>query len=404
MSAAPSGHASPKDPIAAVTHRDPYPYYADLVANRPLYRDDALGLWVASSAEAVTAVMSSDLCGVRPAMEPVPEVLLGSPAADIFRHLIRMNDGPGHGPLNQAIGTALRSFDASRVIESSRTCAAFIYDDETVPARDPVGTTDFALRLPVYVIGNLLGLPAGKLRETAAWIGDFVHCLAPTSKPEQIAHGKRAAAHLLNLFRALLAAPATTKDQDLLAVFVQEAGGAGRVDADVIAANAIGLLAQTYEATAGLIGNTLLALARYDDVRARVSTDPELLAHVIREVLRYDPPVQNTRRFLHRDRTVAGQAMKAGDAVLVVLAAANRDPAANPQPDRFDLYRENPRLCTFGVGTHACPGHRLAAIMARHAVEHLMASEVDLDRLRRTVNYRPSANVRVPLFTDKGAT
>jgi cytochrome P450 len=72
----------PATPIAAVTHADPYPYYAALVAERPLYRDDALGLWVASSAAAVRAVMTSELCRVRPADEPVPKALIvGRPSA-----------------------------------------------------------------------------------------------------------------------------------------------------------------------------------------------------------------------------------------------------------------------------------------------------------------------------------
>src|SRR6266567_128919 len=73
--------ALPGNPIAAVTHPDPYPCYADLVATTPLYRDDTLGLWVATSAEVVLAVLTSDLCRVRPAAEPVPKALLGSPAA-----------------------------------------------------------------------------------------------------------------------------------------------------------------------------------------------------------------------------------------------------------------------------------------------------------------------------------
>src|ERR1700704_2197965 len=97
----------PADPIAAVTHPDPYPYYADLLARKPIYRDEALGLWIASSAAAVGAVLGSDRCRVRPPAEPVPNALLGSPAADIFRHLVRMNDGPGHCPVKRAVTRTL---------------------------------------------------------------------------------------------------------------------------------------------------------------------------------------------------------------------------------------------------------------------------------------------------------
>ena len=111
----------PRDPLAAVTHPDPYPYYASLVAERPFYRDEALGLWVASSAAAVTAVLTSDLCRVRPPAEPVPRALLGSPAGDIFGHLVRMNDGPGHCPFKQAVSATLDSVDRTQAAEQSKT-------------------------------------------------------------------------------------------------------------------------------------------------------------------------------------------------------------------------------------------------------------------------------------------
>src|SRR5262245_65832843 len=92
----------PQDPITAVTHPDPYAYYASLVAHKPLYYDDRLRLWVASSAAAVTAVLTNDLCRTRPSTEPVPEVRLGSSAADIFRRLVRMNSGEWSQPFEQA--------------------------------------------------------------------------------------------------------------------------------------------------------------------------------------------------------------------------------------------------------------------------------------------------------------
>ena len=87
---------APSDPIAAVTHPDPYPYYANLVAERPLYRDASLGLWVAAGAAAVTSVLKSEAGRVRPPAEPVPRALVGTPAGEIFRHLVRMNDGANH--------------------------------------------------------------------------------------------------------------------------------------------------------------------------------------------------------------------------------------------------------------------------------------------------------------------
>lgn len=134
-------------------------------------------------------------------------------------------------------------------------------------------------------------------------------------------------------------------------------------------------------------------LARHPEVR-----DQALSPGFLPEVLRYDPPVQNTRRFVIRDGFVAGRAVKEGDAILVVLAAANRDPAANPSPDRFDIFREDRRLFTFGLGPHACPGETLATTIAKAGLERLLRPGLDFERLAGNMIYQPSANGRIPLF------
>jgi cytochrome P450 len=375
---------SPQDPIAAVTHPDPYPFYAELVSSRPLYRDEALQLWVASSAAAVTAVLSSELCRVRPPAEPVPRALLGSPAGEIFGHFIRMNDGPGHCPFRGALSTALDALDPARVAEPSRRWARALAGKSE--------TADFAFRLSGMAIGSLLGVPEEDLDRTVVWNRRFVAAATPGCTPEALEQGKEAAGHLLGLFRSLLG----SSTDGLLATLAAAARQVGRGDETVIAANGIGLLFQAYDATAGLIGNTLIALAAGRDLRERASADSSLLAQVVLETLRFDPPVQNTRRFVARAGIVAGEPMREGEAILAVLAAANRDPAANPDPDRFDPLRKDRRIFTFGTGGHACPGERLATTIAQAGVEALLHTGFDPERFAATRAYRPAANVRVP--------
>jgi cytochrome P450 len=363
------------NPITAVTYADPYPYYAELVATRPLHRDDALGLWVAASAEAVRAVLTSDLCRVRPEAEPVPRLLLGSPAGNIFGQLIRMTDGPGHLPAKLAVSGHLGSMTPALIVQQSRAWAQRLAE-ELDPARHIARLADFAFRLPVHVIASLLGFAPDRLPELVAWTDDFVRCLSPASTPEQIEQGKAAASYLVEAFQNLL----------------------GRPTLDVVVANRIGYLSQAYEATAGLIGNTIVALGRQGDVRDRAGSEPAFLTAVIREVARHDAPIQNTRRFLGRPGTVAGQALRVGDTVLVVLAAANRDPAANLDPDRFDPHRRERLTFTFGLGVHACPGETLATIVAQACVEQLLAARLDFAGTLGTLAYRPSGNARIPLF------
>ncbi len=359
----------PQDPIAAVTHRDPYPYYARLVAERPIYHDATLGLWVASSAEAVTAVLGSELCRVRPPAEPVPAKLQGTSAGDLFGRLVRQTDGSRHAALKQAVSAALGALGGEEAAAASRAWARSLAA-EILSRQD---LQDFTFRLPVYVVASLLGVPRDRLEPVARWTGEMAAGFAPSASPGQVERGSGAAAELRRLIGGLT--------DGLFADLSRQARHAGCEDAETIAAitaNSAGFLLQAYEATAGLIGNTLLALARNPGLR-EASLDG-----VVEGVLRRDPPVQNTRRFVARDGTVAGREMREGDAVLVVLAAAGRDPAAP--------------LFTFGAGRHACPGQALATAIARAGVEQALAAGIDPAPLAEGVRYRPSANVRIPLF------
>lgn len=387
----------PPDPIAAVIHPDPYPYYADLVASKPIYRDETLGLWVASSAAMVRAVLTSDICRVRPLKEPIPKALLGSPAATIFGHLVRWNDGEQHGPCKQAVQACMQSIEERSTAELGHKWARFLLGESQPQTASRL--QDFAFHLPVYVIASLLGVPQEELHHTAVWVSDYVRGLAPASTPSQVEQGKVASRHLLDLFRALLSRHQAGLDNSLLAGLALEAKRAGCEETEGIVANGIGFLSQAYEATAGLIGNTIVALASHRSVREQVAADPRLLPLVIEEVLRYDSPAQNTRRFLAQNGRVAGQAMQEGDVMLVVLAAANRDPALNPNPERFDMFRKDRHMLTFGAGPHSCPGDTLAALIAQAGVEQLMASGADLEQLAATVVYRPSVAVRIALLS-----
>ncbi len=183
------------DPIAAVTHPDPYPFYADLVAKRPLYRDDALGVWVAVSAEAVTAVLTSDLCRVRPPAEPVPRALVGSPAGEIFRHLVRMTDGPGHAPCKHAVAATLGSF--AETAAASRHWAGHLAGE--IRPDDSKGLAGFHFRLPVCTVASLLGVPPEELPLASSWTSDLVAAFAPASTAEQVKRGQAAAVSLLEL-------------------------------------------------------------------------------------------------------------------------------------------------------------------------------------------------------------
>lgn len=392
--------APPPDPIAAVTHPDPYPYYRDLVARAPMRRDEVLGMWVAASADSVTAALASPLGRVRPAAEPVPATLAGSPAADIFGRLVRMTDGPGQVAMKQAVSATLSSGLAARALEPAERWARHLAAE--IDARSSLARLDeFAFALSAHVLGYLLGVPDEALPSAARWVAGYTAGVAPGADAARVAQAQAAAGRLIEMVGALSTDRGPHAPASLHVLLQREASRAGCPDAAVVA-NAIGFMTQAYEATAGLVGNTLLALAARPELRAQVEGTPARLREVIREVLRHDPPVHNTRRFIAADGTIAGQRVAAGDTVLVVLAAANHDPAANPHPERFDVARVDRQTFTFGDAIHACPGEQLAIAIAEAGVAQLLARGVPLGALREAARYRPSGATRVPLFGGAG--
>ena len=390
-------HLSSRDPsfpdnlLKAAMHPDPYPYYAALLAHRPIYREENIGLWVALGADAVTAVLESPLCRVRPAGEPVPVNIAGSSAGDVFGNLARMNDGERHADLKPAITAAVGAFEAGAMIGTARRVAAKCLQEFGTGA---TGVDRFARAFPVRVIAEMIGLPAEAAPEAPALIADFTRCLSPLSSAAQIEDSKSAARRLLEL----LEEHAGQRQRGGFAMRLERLMSLGVAQRDAALANLFGLMSQTYEATAGLIGNTLLALSRDADLRRQAAGDDALLRRIVPEVLRHDPPVHNTRRYVAEDGIVAGQPMKAGDTILVMLAAANRDPALHVQPHRFDPERADKSCFTFGHGRHACPGTRIATELAVTGVQALMACDVAFDDLSRAVRYAPSVNTRIPVF------
>jgi cytochrome P450 len=306
-----------------------------------------------------------------------------------------MNDGAPHAAARRIVARALAAADVSAVAATSRDLARSGVDALDL-RRQPARLMELAFDVPARVMGGLLGLAGERLDRVVTWAGDFVRGIAGGADAERRERAAQAAAQLEDELSTLRGTGAA----GLLLELAREAERAGGPSRAVVIANAIGFLSQPYEATAGLIGNAAVALARDRDLAGRVRAGRGRAADLVEEVLRHDPPVQNTRRFVARDGTVAGTTVREGDAVLVLLAAASRDPALNPEPDAFRLDRRDRRSLAFGSGAHACPGDRLAAAIARGALEALFDSVVPFERLGAPA-YLPLVNVRIPAWSQR---
>lgn len=400
-----------RNAVDATTHADPYAWYAELRRNAPLFFSPTLKLWIASNASTVAAVFAHGACRVRPAHEPVPLGLAGGAAGEVFRQLVRMNDGARHDEPKRVLERALGEVDLPQL---GQRVAALARDD--APLRAPPqkladALNDAIFRLPVYAVAQALGFRPHDLPRLATWMRDFVACLSPLSTAVQLGAAHEAAAALLRRFENLLADSAKSRgatDCTSLVSRVQTyATQTGWTERQAVLCNLIGLLSQTFEATAGLLGNAITALATRPDLLTEPPADPladyDTARALVEEVCRFDAPVQNTRRFVARDMELGGRTLRAGDTVLLLLGSANRDAALNTRADEFLLRRAQRQYFSFGRGNHACPGQQMALTIAASVLASwLQAEPSSLSRRTRlqtlTWTYRRSVNARIPCF------
>lgn len=386
---------------AAPSHPDPYPYYGRLARERPFFRDEANDWWVAASAAAVTEVLTSQICLTRPLSEPIPEALRGGAAAEIFGRLVRLRDDETRRKLKDAVTSALRSLDLAEVAALARRRAAEL-DDELGPTLDETRTTQFMFALPVQIVAQLLGIPRERFGEIMGWLGAYGTAAAaagtgiPALTPELLASGHQGAQALFDLARVV--GKDDAQRGPLFEALLRDARRLGCDDERDVIANALGYMVQGFASMASLIGSTLLALAHRPELFRQVDADRKLLRPLIQEVARCDTVSSSTFRFMARDGEIAGQELRRGDLIIVLLAAANRDPALNPEPDRFDIARTDRKSLEFGAGAHACPADKVAALIVEIAVDHLLTRGVPLARLEASLSYAASGHVRTPLF------
>ena len=378
-------------PFEAAAHAAPYTYYSRLRQKKGLFFDTDLGLWVACEAAAVEAILQHPDCRVRPGHEPVPPAIAHGPAGGVFGKLMRMNEGARHQCPRAVIEPTLMAVPAQNV--ATLVCSLVGRVEHSAE-----GFNGLMFSLPVSVLAALMGFQADQLQTVARLTRDFIACLSPLSNASQLRRADVAANRLGQMLNTLL------NDQlpksDFLADICRACTASNWQDQDALIANLIGVLSQTCEAGAGLIGNTLVALQQQPGLLEEVTRTPTQINELVAEVARFDSPVQNTRRFVTRQCTIGDSVLHAGDTVLLLLASANRDPHSNPDPDRFLLRRTHRKIYSFGHARHQCPGQQLALTIAAQSILALLQQPATSLIPQLRWSYLPSLNGRIPVWSN----
>ena len=361
---------------------DPYPVYAALRAEAPVHRvrlPSGIQAWLVTRyADARKALADPRLSKNprRAAPEHWRDGRVGLPGehrSELGGHLLNI-DPPDHTRLRRLVSAAFtpRRMEAFRPRVQELT-------DGLLDAVEPRGRADligdFAFPLPIVVICEMLGVPARDRADFHAWASGMLH---------QAGAPRGGVGRSVRRIRAYLSELIVRKrgelGDDLLSALIRASDGGQHLSGAEVASMAFILLFAGFETTVNLIGNGLLALLRHPEQLEAVRADPDrLLPGAVEEFLRYDGPVEiATWRFTTEPVEIGGVPVPAGEPVLVVLAAADRDPAVFDRPDRLDVRRrDNPHLA-FGLGIHYCLGAPLARIEGQVAIGTVLRRFGDL--------------------------
>jgi cytochrome P450 len=325
-------------------------------------------------------------------------IAAGEPARPFGQPGFLFLDPPDHTRLRKL---AQKAF-APKVIKAlegdiATLVDAMLDDIEVAGPRFDV-ITDLAYPLPVAVICRLLGVPIEDEPEFGRASALLAQSLDPFiaftgAPPDGLAERLKAGKWLRAYLRGLVDRRRSDPQDDLISGLIAAEEDGDQLTEDEIVATCNLLLIAGHETTVNLIANGILAMLRDRRHWTALGADPQRAAAVIEETLRYDPPVQLAGRIAAEEMTIGGTTVAKGDNMMVLLAAAQRDPAMYPEPDIFNPDRTNLRHLGFGHGAHFCLGAPLARLEARIAFTALTA-RFPHARLDGAPVYKPNVTLR----------
>jgi hypothetical protein len=370
------------NPLAPEFIRDPYPFYERLRANDPMHVTP-FGAVAASRHAEASLVLRDKRFGkdfVDRSIRRYGPKIMEEPVFRSMSHWMLQQDPPDHARLR---GLVVKAFTARRVEDMRPRIQEIV--DQTLERLVRQGhmdlIEDFAFRLPVTIICDMLGIPEDHREVFYASSRDGGRLLDPVPlTPDEISQGNAANAMAQMYFQQLFELRRKNPGDDLTTQLVQAEEDGSKLTNEELTANIILLFGAGHETTVNLIGNGLLALHRNPDQLALLKANPSLITNAIEEFLRYDSSVQMSGRVALEDiDDLGGKRIPKGETVLCLLGSANRDPAVYPDhPDRLDITRTNVKPLSFGGGIHFCLGAQLARIEAEIAISTLLRRLPDL--------------------------
>jgi cytochrome P450 len=377
------------DPFDYAFHEDPYPVYRELREHAPVYWNEELRFWALSRHADVLAGFKNygDFSSARGISLEMGDL---GPDSSAVLSMLGM-DPPRHDRIRALVA---KGFTPRRVaaLEPSIRALSVRYLDAVREAGRCDFLADFAGKIPMDVVSEMLGVPAQDRDMLRGWSDTILHREEGVRgvPPEGIA----ASGRLLQYFFGVIEARREQPGDDLASALLEAEIDGERLSEKDIAAFLYLMIIAGNETTTKLLANAIYWLSKHPQARKEVRENPALIPDWIEETLRFDNSTQLMARTVARDLDYRGHAMREGDKLLLLIGSANRDERVFERADRFDLHRDASAHLSFGRGTHFCLGAALARLEARVALEEVQRRIPDYEIDERGLVRVHSTNVR----------
>ncbi|MCH7867377.1 MAG: cytochrome P450 [Myxococcales bacterium] len=366
----------PFNPFLPEFRRDPHATFRRMREQRPFYYSRVFMAFIATRYEDVQFILRDKNFTTDRSQTKVMKGIAKSAKKDpefwamIDRNLL-MLDGDEHRKLR---GLVSKAFTPRRVEGLRPRIQAVVDDlmDQMAKSEDVELIRDLAHPLPIAVILEMLGLPSKDREKFAAWSRLLVQLLDPLQARGGDASIRTAVRELNAYLRPLLEERRAHPKDDLLSAMLEAEEDGNRMNERDLMALVSLILVAGHETTTHLIANAVVQLLRNPGERKRLQDNPALIETAVDEFLRFAGPILLTDRAAIEDCEVGGHRVRAGDLVVVVLAAANRDPAQFSHPEQLDLGRTENQHLGLGLGNHFCMGSLLAKLETEIAITTLL--------------------------------
>lgn len=377
--------------------RDPYVIYRELREREA--GGGAIGRVIVRHDQAVEVltdrtVSSERVDAIVERLEPTVREEVAA-VTSTLKAIVAFRDPPGHTRVRRLLAQALRARAVSRQREVIERAANQLLDDLVADRRADIHGA-FTYPLPAMVVAGILGIPEADRRRFERWANDIVFFVGSGALDEGLARATLTSVLEMRAYMTDLVAQRRADPQDDLLTAMIEAEDEGTLTDAEIHANALFLMTAGHETATNMLSNGILTLLRHPEQLALLREDPSLVEAAAEEILRFESPVQMTPRIAKEDTTLAGRPVAAGDPVVIVLGAANRDPEVFADPDEFRIERDTRKHIAFAHGAHWCIGGPLAREEARIVLPLLLERLPDLQLVHDDIDWQPTLNFRGP--------